>query len=292
MVQSVRETKTGGVAYTFSRSWWEVVEAKLTPTIEAIANADACLEGKARRIDFYRSGGKLVGFADPVLGIKILGSSELSKGAERDANESSRNRLSADANKSSRNRPSPDTSFPTVGDTWDDALPKLNALGRRDDLIRLTADSFADVRAGHRFIFARPSAPELGPYRIIQISVGPNIKDSASATLVDSDPFKLPPGLRPQSFRVGEQIRQPTKTKHVAPIYPPIAQFARVQGVVIIEATIGSDGKVQGAKVLRSVPLLDQAALDAVKQWEFTPTVLDGVRVPVIMTVTVQFTLS
>jgi protein TonB len=49
---------------------------------------------------------------------------------------------------------------------------------------------------------------------------------------------------------------------------------------------------VQDARVLRSIPLLDQAALEAVKQWEFTPTTLNGVPVPVIMTVTVQFTLG
>ena len=64
------------------------------------------------------------------------------------------------------------------------------------------------------------------------------------------------------------------------------------QGVVIIEATIGPNGRVQDARVLRSIPLLDQAALDAVRQWEFTPTLLNGVPVPVIMTVTVQFTLN
>ena len=93
-------------------------------------------------------------------------------------------------------------------------------------------------------------------------------------------------------MRVGGNIKPPTKTKHVAPVDPAIAQSARVQGVVIIEATIGPNGKVQDARVLRSIPLLDQAALDAVKQWEFTPTLLNGVPVPVIMTVTVQFTLN
>ena len=96
----------------------------------------------------------------------------------------------------------------------------------------------------------------------------------------------------PLFHRVGGNIKQPTKTKDVRPVYPPIAQSARVQGIVIIEATIGPNGKVQEAKVLRSIPLLDQAALDAVKQWEFTPTLLNGVPVPVIMTVTVQFTLQ
>jgi protein TonB len=91
---------------------------------------------------------------------------------------------------------------------------------------------------------------------------------------------------------VGGNIKAPQKIRDVRPTYPPIAQSARVQGVVIIEATIGPDGKVTNAKVLRSVPLLDQAALEAVRQWEFTPTLLNGMPVPVIMTVTVNFTLQ
>jgi protein TonB len=102
-----------------------------------------------------------------------------------------------------------------------------------------------------------------------------------------------PPPPPPQApVRVGGQIKPPTKTRDVKPIYPPIAQSARVQGVVIIEATIGVDGRVKEAKVLRGQPLLDQAALDAVKQWQFTPTLLNNVPVPVIMTVTVNFTLQ
>jgi protein TonB len=92
--------------------------------------------------------------------------------------------------------------------------------------------------------------------------------------------------------RVGGAIRAPQKTKDVKPVYPAIAQSARVQGVVIIEATIGPTGQVTDAKVLRSIPLLDAAALEAVKQWVFTPTTLNGVPVPVIMTVTVNFTLQ
>jgi len=80
--------------------------------------------------------------------------------------------------------------------------------------------------------------------------------------------------------------------KHVAPVYPPLAESARVQGVVILETIVGADGKVQDARILRSVPLLDQAALDAVKQWEFTPTLLNGSPVPIIVTMTVQFTLT
>jgi len=94
------------------------------------------------------------------------------------------------------------------------------------------------------------------------------------------------------AVRVGGAILQPTKTKHVNPTYPAVALGARVQGVVILEAVIGTDGKVLNARVLRSVPLLDQAAIDAVMQWEFTPTRLNGQPVPVLMTMTVQFTLA
>ena len=90
--------------------------------------------------------------------------------------------------------------------------------------------------------------------------------------------------------RIGGKIHAPKKIKDVKPVYPAIAQSARVAGVVTIEATIGPDGKVIDAKVVRSIPLLDQAALDAVRQWEYLPTLLNGVPVPVLMTVTINFT--
>ena len=93
-------------------------------------------------------------------------------------------------------------------------------------------------------------------------------------------------------MRVGGAIKTPQKTNDVKPVYPPIAQSARVQGIVIIEATIGPDGRVRDAKVLRGQPLLNEAALEAVRQWRYTPTLLNGVPVPVIMTVTVTFTLQ
>jgi protein TonB len=108
--------------------------------------------------------------------------------------------------------------------------------------------------------------------------------------LSEAPPPPPPPPTAP--VRVGGNIKAPQKIKDVKPVYPAIAQSARVQGVVIIEATIGPNGQVQEAKVLRSIPLLDQAALDAVRQWVFTPTLLNGVPVPVIMTVTVNFTLQ
>ena len=92
--------------------------------------------------------------------------------------------------------------------------------------------------------------------------------------------------------RVGGNIKPPVKLRDVPPIYPADAQASKVQGVVIIEATIDTNGFVSSAHVLRSIPMLDQAALDAVKEWQFQPTQLNGVAVPVIMTVTVNFTMQ
>jgi protein TonB len=101
--------------------------------------------------------------------------------------------------------------------------------------------------------------------------------------------FKLTP---PQPVQVGGAVTRPTQITRVEPVYPPEAQAAGVQGVVIMEATIGADGKVTDVRVLRSIPLLDKAATDAVRQWEYTPTRLNDVAVPVTMTVTVNFELK
>ena len=89
--------------------------------------------------------------------------------------------------------------------------------------------------------------------------------------------------------RVGGQIKAPQKIKDVQPVYPAIARSARVGGAVTIEATIGVEGTVTDATVVKSIPLLDKAALDAVMQWEYTPSLLNGVPVPVVVTVTINF---
>jgi protein TonB len=100
-----------------------------------------------------------------------------------------------------------------------------------------------------------------------------------------------PPPAPTAPIRISTGIRTPTKLRDVPPVYPPLALSARVDGIVILEAVIGTDGRVTQARVLRSIPLLDQAALEAVRQWVYTPTLLNGVPVPVLMTVTVTFTL-
>jgi TonB family protein len=87
-------------------------------------------------------------------------------------------------------------------------------------------------------------------------------------------------------LRIGGQIRQPAKIRHVSPVYPDGSS----PGVVTMEAVIGPDGLVTDVKVLRSpAPALAQSAETAVRQWEFTPTLLNCVPVPVIMMVTVDY---
>ena len=105
-----------------------------------------------------------------------------------------------------------------------------------------------------------------------------------------STPLTSASGLAP--VRLSGDIKEPRKVRDVRPIYPQEARDAKVQGIVIIEALIGVDGAVETVRVLRSVPLLDQAAVAAVQQWVFTPTLLNGSPVPVIITVTVNFTLQ
>jgi len=90
---------------------------------------------------------------------------------------------------------------------------------------------------------------------------------------------------------IGE-IRAPKLVKQVDPLYPEIARQARVEGIVILEAQTDIYGRVQNIKVLRSIPLLDQAAIDAVRQWVYEPMVINGRPRGVIFTVTVRFTLK
>lgn len=92
-----------------------------------------------------------------------------------------------------------------------------------------------------------------------------------------------------QAVRIGGDIPSPTRIRYVRPVAPQPAQNARVTGVVIVEAVVDTQGNVRSVRVVRSVPLLDDAAVEAVKQWQFTPTVRDGIAVPVIMTMTVYF---
>jgi periplasmic protein TonB len=135
---------------------------------------------------------------------------------------------------------------------------------------------------------------ETGAEQPLSGSVGvAGVEANATGVGSISTPVDPPPPPAPQApIRLHSGIRAPQRLVDVRPIYPAIAHSAHVQGVVIIEATIDEHGDVIRAQVLRSIPLLDGAALGAVRQWRFSPTLLNGVAVPIVMTVTVNFTLT
>ena len=95
-----------------------------------------------------------------------------------------------------------------------------------------------------------------------------------------------------EPLRVGGEIKEPTKLKHVAPVYPDIAVRANVHGNVILECLVSPMGRVTSVTIVKGIPLLDKAAMEAVKQWVYTPTLKDGIPLPVILTVTVRFGLK
>jgi len=128
------------------------------------------------------------------------------------------------------------------------------------------------------------------PDHATQTGVVPGAVDQGLASLMDRPPDTPPPTSVP--VRISSGVTAPVKVDDVRPAYPPLALQARVEGMVIIEAIIGATGVVEQARILRSIPLLDEAALAAVRQWRFTPGRLNGVPVAVIMTVTVNFRLQ
>ena len=122
---------------------------------------------------------------------------------------------------------------------------------------------------------------ERGISSIDGLGIAEAIEHVPTAPPPPQSPIRLPAGIAP-----------PRKLTHVDPIYPQIAQAARIEGTVILETVIGVDGRVTSVSVLRSIPLLDQAAMDAVKRWSYTPTFLNGRPIPIAMTVTVRFALT
>jgi periplasmic protein TonB len=92
-------------------------------------------------------------------------------------------------------------------------------------------------------------------------------------------------------IRVGRGIKPPKRIVYVEPVYPPDAKAAGIEGMVVLDAVIDTDGAVIAVEVLTSVPELDQAAIDAVRQWKFEPALLNGEPVEVAMNLTVNFTL-
>jgi TonB family protein len=167
------------------------------------------------------------------------------------------------------------------------AVAVLSARGLNSSgLGRIPAVSFDQVEAEQVALAASRTARQPGsrasepPTGVIDAVVG------VSAWSASNSGSGGAPGVV-GAVRVGGAVRSPQKIRDIAPIYPDQARQANVRGSVILEITIGVDGFVSDARVLRSIPLLDAAAVAAVRQWQYQPTLLNGAAVPVTMTVTV-----
>ena len=137
-----------------------------------------------------------------------------------------------------------------------------------------------------------PSAIPTEAFAVADAAIGGIETNGIPGGAVDGVEGGIPGGPVAEPIRVGGEIQPPKKVKDVRPEYPTTARKARVEGTVILEAVIDSRGVVADVRVLKSIPLLDEAAIDAVKQWRYQATMLNGQAVPIVMTVTVNFKLS
>lgn len=135
-------------------------------------------------------------------------------------------------------------------------------------------------------VSAEPLVPPVYvPAPTVPVSTGPPAVAVAAAPVA----LAAPPPSKP--IPVGGAVQEPRRLHYVNPVFPAVARAARREGMVILEATIGKDGRVSNARVLRSDVMFDRAAIDAVRQWRYTTPTLNGIPVDVTMTVTVRFTL-
>ena len=105
--------------------------------------------------------------------------------------------------------------------------------------------------------------------------------------------IQAPEPPRPAApVRVADLPVSPRKVVDVRPVYPEMARIARVEGTVIMEAVLDTNGRVTQLRVLKTVPMLEQAAVDAVRQWRYTPSLYGGHPVSVLLTITVRFALQ
>lgn len=110
--------------------------------------------------------------------------------------------------------------------------------------------------------------------------------------IISSTPVAVPKVATPQRVRVSQGVTEGLLMKKVQPQYPPLARQARIQGAVVLQASIGKDGTVQNLRAISGHPMLTPSAIEAVKQWKYRPYFLNGEAVEVDTTITVNFTLA
>ena len=143
--------------------------------------------------------------------------------------------------------------------------------------------------APERDVTDAPAGQDATGVRGVETGVVGGIDLPGNGLQVESPP---PPPVSREPIRLHAGMQAPRKIVNVPPRYPTHAQLAHIEGVVVLDAVIDQTGRVTDVHVTRSIQALDQAAIDAVRQWRFTPTLLNGEPVSILLTVTVKFTLG
>jgi protein TonB len=118
----------------------------------------------------------------------------------------------------------------------------------------------------------------------------PPAQAPAAAPVVHAPPPAAP--AAPPRVRVGTGVKAAEVIERIAPVYPALARQSRISGVVELEGVVGIDGHIRELRVISGHPLLVRAALDAVAQWRFRPTLLNGEPVEIVQPVIVRFNLQ
>ena len=146
-------------------------------------------------------------------------------------------------------------------------------------------------------VVSEPPAPDFGEEGIPG-GVEGGIPGGVIGGIVGGFTMEIPPPPPPAPpaprgpIRIGGEIQQPALVYRVEPVYPAFAVAAHIEGMVILEAIVNEEGRVEDLKVLRSIRVLDQAALAAVRQWRYSPVLLNGRPEKFILTVVVSFKLK
>ena len=196
--------------------------------------------------------------------------------------------------------PEPPDAAALLPTRWIPVIPPSGKVAGPETPVRETNSSRAQVLLDKAFIMLAEIPSEIVDDGLLDFDAGTVEASTGIPGIEGGIPWGTPqtlplPNREPQQVEpvpVGGDIRAPQKTVHVDPIYPAIAIQGRVEGLVILETIIDVSGNVRGLRVLRSVPLLDKAAMDAVREWKYEPTLLNGQPVPIVMTVTVRFVLG
>jgi len=171
-----------------------------------------------------------------------------------------------------------------------DPAPRKAAASTSVPSLAVPVAPVAEIKQDDMTAPAPPDVPMLTADESVPGGVEEGVPGGIVGGVIEPASVNEPPS--PPSVRVGGEIKEPRKLKNVAPVYPEVAAAGKVEGVVILEIEIRPNGRVEDVRVLRGIPLLDAAAVDAARQWVFAPTLYRGVPVSVTMTVSVRFSLT